>query len=43
MGYDYSDMMVEGIRAVTIADVQRVAKQYFHADSYIMATAGEVE
>jgi zinc protease len=43
LGYDYSDRMVEGIRAVTIADVQRVAKQYFHADSYVMATAGELE
>lgn len=43
LGYDYSDRMVEGIRAVTADDVQRVAKQYFHADSYVLATVGQLE
>ncbi len=43
LGYDFSDRMIEAVRAVTPADVQRVAKQYFHADSYIVATVGEVE
>lgn len=43
LGYDFSDRMIGNIRAVTAADVQRVAKQFFHADSYIVATVGEVE
>lgn len=43
LGYDYSDRMIEGIRAVTVDDVQRVAKQYFHADSYVLATVGQLE
>lgn len=43
LGYDYSDRMIEGIRAVTADDVLRVAKQYFHADSYVLATVGQLE
>lgn len=43
LGYDFSDRMVDAIRAVTVADVQRVAKQYFHADSYVLATVGNLE
>lgn len=43
LGYDYSDRMIEGIRTVTTDDVQRVAKQYFHADSYVLATVGQLE
>ncbi len=43
LGYDFSDRMIEQVRAVTVADVQRVAKTYFHADSYILATVGALE
>ena len=43
LGYDYSDRMVAGIRAVTVEDVQRIAKAHFRADSYILATVGELE
>lgn len=43
LGYDQSDRIIEGIRAVTVADVQRVAKTYFRADSYVIATAGELD
>lgn len=43
LGYDFSERMVAGIRAVTVEDVQRVAKQHFRADSYILATVGELE
>jgi predicted Zn-dependent peptidase len=43
LGYDFSDRMITAIRAVTVDDVQRVARQYFHADSYIVATVGEAQ
>ncbi len=43
LGHDFSDRMVAGIRAVSTEDVQRVSKQYFRADSYILATVGEIE
>ncbi|GAB4315053.1 MAG: hypothetical protein Kow0074_02430 [Candidatus Zixiibacteriota bacterium] len=43
LGYDYLDHMIDAIRAVRPSDVQRVARQYFDPENYILATVGDLE
>lgn len=42
-GYDYHDRLADLVRAVSIEDVQRVAKQYFDTEDYVLATVGNLE
>jgi len=41
LGLDYFKTHVEGIRAVTQAEVQRVAKQYLKPDHYALVVVGK--
>lgn len=43
LGYDRGDDIARQIRAVRPSDVQRVARQYFDPDNYVLATVGTVE
>lgn len=43
LGYDQGDQIDRQIRAVRPSDVQRVARQYFDPDNYVLATVGTVE
>jgi zinc protease len=43
LGYDFTDHMIDKVRAVTAEDVLRVAKQYFPTGNYVLATAGQTE
>jgi zinc protease len=40
VGYDYSERYIDQIRAVTIDDVLRVARQYYSTTDYYLATVG---
>jgi zinc protease len=42
-GYDYHDRLADLVRAVSVEDVQRVAKQYFDTEDYVLATVGDLE
>jgi len=43
VGYDHGEHLLELVRSVKPTDVQRVAKQYFDADNYVLATVGNLE
>ncbi len=38
LDYEWADRFVEGVRAVTVEDVQAVAREYFHDDGLTIAT-----
>jgi zinc protease len=40
LGWNYIQRFPEIINALTVADVQRVAQTYLHADQYVLAVAG---
>lgn len=40
VGHDYMNRYINQIRAVTIDDIRRVAKQYFSTSNYYLATVG---
>ncbi len=40
VGYDYTEQYINQIRAVTIDDVLRVARQYYSTTDYYLATVG---
>ena len=42
LGLDYPERYPALIRAVTAADVQRVARQYLHADRFVLVVVGDL-
>jgi zinc protease len=42
LGYDYADRYIEKVNAVTIADVQRVARAYLHPDQMIEVVVADL-
>ncbi len=42
LGYNYNDMYIEKIRAVTAEQVVDIAKKYFDTENYVLATAGNI-
>ena len=40
LGLDYLERYSDVINGITVADVQRVAKQYLNADNYVQVVAG---
>ncbi len=42
VGYDYEDDYLAKVRRVTIADVQRVAYDYFDTENMVISTAGKL-
>ncbi len=42
LGLDYADRFPELINRVSVADVQRVARQYLHPDRYVLAVVADL-
>jgi zinc protease len=42
LGYEEIDRLAEGIKAVTREDIQRIAKQYFSPEAYVVVTVGDL-
>jgi zinc protease len=42
LGVDYADRYIEKVKAVTSADVQRVARQYLHPDQFVEVVVADL-
>lgn len=42
LGYNYDDVFIDKIRAVTADQVTEIARRYFDTENYVIATAGNI-